>query len=89
LILSPIVVGHAKTVQKTVLIKAVNEEYTMFVNKKGKNSKNKNMWLMARGEDLSAVRWHCNYTVPSTKVLGKLACLVLSKVTGGGSVKRL
>ena len=89
MILSPTVVGRAKTVQKTALIKAVNEEYTEFVNKRGKFAKNKNMWLTAGEEDLSAARWHYNYTVPSTKVLGKLACLVLSKIAGGGSAERL
>jgi hypothetical protein len=32
--------------------------------------------------------WHHTWTLPRTKVLGKLACLVLSKVLGIGTAER-
>ena len=35
-----------------------------------------------------AFRWHQRYSLPVTKVLGRLACLVLSKILGIGSAER-
>jgi hypothetical protein len=43
---------------------------------------------MASDENAKAYQWHYKYSLPTTKVLGKLACLVLSKILGIGTVKR-
>jgi hypothetical protein len=44
------------------------------------------MWLAAGKNDfVVACRWHHTWTLPRTKVLGKLACLVLSKILGRGT----
>jgi hypothetical protein len=43
---------------------------------------------MAADENAKAYQWHYKYSLPTTKVLGKLACLVLSKILGIGTTKR-
>jgi hypothetical protein len=43
---------------------------------------------MAADENCKAYRWHFKYSYPQTKVLGKLACLVLSKILGIGTAER-
>jgi hypothetical protein len=47
------------------------------------------MWYAAgKGDFVVACRWHHTWMLPKTKVLGKLACLVLSKILGIGIAKR-
>jgi hypothetical protein len=46
------------------------------------------MWDAAWGDDVKAYRWHQRYSLQGTKVLGKLACLVLSKILGIGTAKQ-
>ena len=46
------------------------------------------MWDAARDDDVKAYRWHQRYSLQGTKVLGKVACLVLSKILGIGNAKR-
>jgi hypothetical protein len=47
------------------------------------------MWYTAGKCDfVVACRWHHTWTLSRTKVLGKLACLVLSKILGIGTAKR-
>jgi hypothetical protein len=54
-------------------------EHQMFMNQTGILN-NDTMWLAAGKNDfVVACRWHHTWTLPRTKVLGKLACLVLSK----------
>ena len=43
---------------------------------------------MAKEPNVLAYRWHQKYLLPVTKVLGKLACLVLSKILGIGAAER-
>jgi hypothetical protein len=43
---------------------------------------------MAADENCKAYQWHFKYSYPQTKVLGKLACLVLSKILGIGTAER-
>jgi hypothetical protein len=46
------------------------------------------MWYAAGMSDfVVAYRWHHTWTLPRTKVLGKLACLVLSKILRIGTAK--
>ena len=47
-----------------------------------------NIWIMASNENAKAYRCHYKYSLPTTKVLGKLACLVLLKILGIGTAKR-
>ena len=70
-------------------IGAFNTERTNLWHKRGKFLKEKNMWLMTSDDLPESHRWHQIYTLNCTKVLGKLACLVLSKVLGSGSAERM
>jgi hypothetical protein len=47
------------------------------------------MWYAAGKSDfVVACCWQHTWTLPRTKVLGKLACLVLSKILGIGAARR-
>jgi hypothetical protein len=46
------------------------------------------MWMSAKGDQVQAHRWHQKYTLPRTKALGRLACLVTSKILGIGTAER-
>ncbi len=58
-----------------------------FTNKRGMSAGD-NIWIMAVDEHAKAYQWHFKYFLPTTKVLGKLACLVLSKILGIGTAER-
>jgi hypothetical protein len=50
--------------------------------------KSDTMWYAARKSDfIVACRWHYTWTLSRTKVLGKLACLILSKILGIGTAE--
>ncbi len=50
---------------------------------------NDTMWYMAGKSDfVVACHWHYTWTLSRTKVLGKLASLVLSRILGIGTAKR-
>jgi hypothetical protein len=64
------------------------DEHQMFMNQTSILN-NDTMWLAAGKNDfVVACRWHHSWTLPRTKVIGKLACLVLSKILGIGTAKR-
>ena len=63
------------------------EEYSDFTLKMGK-FQNADMWIIAANPMQLAHMWHKTYSLPRTKVLGKLACLVTSKNLGIGSAER-
>ncbi len=46
------------------------------------------MWDAARGDNVKAYQWHQRYSLQGTKVLGKLACLVLSKILSIGTAEQ-
>ena len=46
------------------------------------------MWDQISDDVGESYRWMQNYGIPNSKVLGKLGCLVLSKILGSGSVER-
>ncbi len=51
--------------------------------------KSDTIWYMAGKSDfVVACRWHYTWTLLRTKVLGKLACLILSKILGIGTAER-
>ena len=50
------------------------EEYSDFTNKCGMFACD-NIWIMASDENAKAYRWHNKYSLLTTKVWGKLACL--------------
>ncbi len=87
LILNPTLVGTKRNNERTNLIDTFMEEYGDFTNKRGMFARD-NIWIMAADENAKAYQWHYKYSLPTTKVLGKLACLVLSKILGIGTAER-
>ena len=87
LILDPTLVGNERTIQRAKLIDTFMEEFGDFTNRRGVFAKD-NIWIMAADESTKAYRWHYKYSYHQTKVLGKLACLVLSKILGIGTAER-
>ena len=62
-------------------------EYSDYTLKMGKFD-NPDMWMIAENPLQLAHEWHKTYSLPRTKVLGRLACLVTSKNLGIGSAER-
>ncbi len=87
LILNPTLVGTERNNERVNLIDTFMEEYGDFTNKHGMFAC-ANIWIMAADENAKVYRWHYKYSLPTTKVLGKLACLVLLKILGIGTTKR-
>ena len=87
LILDPTLVGTERNIARANLIDTFMEEYGDFTNKRGMFARD-NIWIMAADENAKAYQWHFKYSLPTTKVLGKLACLVLSKILGIGTAER-
>ena len=46
------------------------------------------IWVSAEDPSEKAFRWHQNYSLLYTEVLGRLACLVTSKILGIGTAER-
>ncbi len=65
----------------------VFDEHQKFVNETDILNSD-TMWYTAGKSDfVIACRWHHTWTLPRTKVLGKLACLVLPKILGIGTAE--
>ncbi len=63
------------------------DEHQNFVNQTGILNSD-TMWYAAGTSDfVVAYHWHHTWMLSRTKVLGKLACLVLSKILGIGTAK--
>ena len=63
-------------------------EHRIFANRSGTFA-NSIMWSEPdQDEFIVSCHWHLSWTVPRSTVLGKLACLVLSKILGIGSAER-
>ena len=87
LILEQSLVGEERKVQQAKLIDTFLTEYGVFINKRGAFAKD-HIWITARDPDLKAYHWHQKYSLKSTKMLGWLACIVLSKILGIGTAER-
>jgi hypothetical protein len=87
LLLDPSLVGSAKNTQRAYLIDTFMEEYGDFTNRRGLFSRD-NIWIIAADDATKSYKWHYKYSYHQTKVLGKLACLVLSKILRIGTAER-
>ncbi len=87
LLLNPALVGNDKAVERAKLIDTFMEEYADFTNRRGIFAK-VNIWIIATDESTRAHKWHNKYSHHQTKVLGKLACLVLEKILGIGTAEQ-
>ncbi len=64
------------------------DEHQKFVNQTGILESDKMWYATGKSDFIVACCWHCTWTLSRTKVLGKLACLVLSKKLGIGAAER-
>ncbi len=87
LILDPNLVGEERMISRARLIDTFLTEHGDFINKRNSFACD-NIWIMAKEPSILAYRWHQKYYLPVTKVLGKLACLVLSKILGIRTAER-
>ena len=63
-------------------------EYTLFNHKNDPFDSNDFIWNRKDITDGNSHLWHQKYSLPSTKVLGFVACRVTSKIIGIGSAER-
>ena len=87
LILDPVLVGSKRRVELANLIDKFKDEYSEFTTQRGRFGKD-NIWLVASKQDTAGFRRHVKYSIETTEVLGRLACLVLSKILGIGTAER-
>ncbi len=80
-------VGNDWRQERAKLIDLFLTEYGDFINKRGSFARD-HIWITAAEEDLKAYQWHQRYSLPVTKILGKLACLTLSKILGIGAAEQ-
>lgn len=87
LLLNPSLVGMEKEREKARLINIFHKEYRDFTCRMGHFAR-VHIWVSAEDPLEKAYRWHQNYSLLYTEVLGKLACLVTSKILGIGTAER-
>jgi hypothetical protein len=64
------------------------DEHQKFVNQTGILNSDTMWYTAGKSDAVVACCWHHTWMLSRTKVLGKLACLVLSKILGIGTAKR-
>ena len=72
LILDSNLVGEERTISRARLIDTFLTEHGDFINKRNSFARD-NIWIMAKDPSVLAYSWHQKYSLPVTKVLGKLA----------------
>ncbi|KAL7532944.1 hypothetical protein ACHAWF_009154 [Thalassiosira exigua] len=87
LLIDPTVVGLSKVQKKAELVDLFWKEHAHFVQRTGPFNRD-HIWIVAENPNTEARDWHRTYSLRATKVLGKLACLVTSKILGTGSAER-
>ncbi len=86
LILNPLLVGNARNEALSEAITIFWDEFNNFQNRK-RMFRHEYMWETKARDDTPAFRWHKRNSLHTTRVLGKLACLVLSKILGVGTAE--
>ena len=87
LLLRPSLNGNAWEIEKARLIDKFHQEFGNFTGRHGKFDRS-HIWITAADPSEQAYRWHQKYSLHCTEVLGKLACLVTSKILGIGTAER-
>ena len=85
LILEDSLVGDARKDKYSELVAKFWTEHNQFWNRTGRFNRD-HLWPVA--STMEAHRWHQTFSLGITDVLGKLACLVTSKILGIGSAER-
>jgi len=87
LILDPMLVGTKRREKLADLIDKFKDEYGEFTSQQGRFAKD-NIRMVAAKQETEGFHWHAKYSIETTEVLGRLACLVLSKILGIGTAER-
>jgi hypothetical protein len=87
LILDPMLVGTKHGEKLADLIDKFKDKYGEFMCQQERFAKN-NIWMVAAKQETEGFHWHTKYSIETTEVLGRLACLVLSKILGIGTAER-
>lgn len=87
LLLNPALVGMDREREKARLIDTFHSEYRDFSCRMGHFAR-VHIWALAEDSQEEAFHRHQNYSLLYTQVLGKLACLVPSKILGIGTAER-
>ena len=87
LFVKPKLVGNDRTMAIAKVYDKFLDEYRDFSNKIGVYG-NEMIWVIAALPETKAHIWHAKYSLLNTEVLGKLACLVTSKILGIGTAER-
>jgi hypothetical protein len=85
--LSPSLNGNAQEIEKARLIDKYHQEFGDFTGRHGKFDRS-HIWITAADPSEQAYHWHQKYSLHCTEVLGKLACLVTSKISGIRTAER-
>ena len=80
-------VGETRDNLEASLIDSFHEEYDAFTTKSGETYCKKHIWITAARTNNVANEWHQRYSA-GTKILGRLACHVTSKIGGIGNAER-
>ncbi len=80
-------VGTKRRQKLADLIDKFKDEYGEFTSQQGRFGKD-NIWMVAAKQDTEGFCWHAKYSIETTEVLGRLACLVLSKILGIGIAEK-
>jgi len=80
-------VGPKRIAQRATLIETIWQEYSDFTLRLGR-FKGNDMWYIAEQPATAAHTWHKTYSVACTEILGRLGCIVTSKILGIGTAER-
>jgi hypothetical protein len=81
------VVGEARDVLSGSLIDSFHDEWDQFTTRSGDIYSKNYIWITASNSATIAHEWHNRYST-GTRILGKLACHVTSKIGGIGNAER-
>jgi len=87
LFVDPLLVGQARVAKRAMLINTFWLEYSDFTLRLGR-FRSEDMWFIAAMPDQAAHTWHKTYSVGCTVILGRLGCIVCSKILGIGTAER-
>ena len=87
LLLNPSLTGNLQEIEKARLVDKFYQEFGDFTGRHGRFNQS-HIWITAADPSEQAYHWHQKYSLHCTEVLGKLACLITSKILGIGTAER-
>ena len=87
LLLNPNLTSNSWEIEKARLFDKFYQEFGDFTGRHCRFNQS-HIWIAAADPSEQAYRWHQKYSLHCTEVLGKLACLITSKILGIGTAER-